>query len=111
MLKIITGDTAGFTFSLVYPGAVADKGTPDLSNTTVKFILKKSINDPDSKAVFTQEIKNPETNKVYFEIPPETTGVLKAGTYKAGCKLYYEGGLEITAWSDDILVVKGVFDD
>lgn len=110
MLKIITGDTAGFTFSLVYPGAVADKGTPDLTNATVKFIVKKNINDPDSRAVFTQEIQNPETNKVYFEIPADTTGKLQAGAYKAGCKLYYEGGLEQTVWSDDILVVKGVFD-
>lgn len=110
MLKIITGDTAGFTFSLVYPGAVADKGTPDLTNATVKFIVKKNINDPDSRAVFTQEIQNPETNKVYFEMSADATGKLHAGTYKAGCKLYYEGGLEQTVWADDILVVKGVFD-
>lgn len=110
MLKIITGDTAGFTFALVYQGAVADKETPDLTNATVKFIVKKNINDPDSRAVFTQEIKNPETNKVYFEIPADATSTLQAGVYKAGCKLYYEGGLEQTVWTDDILVVKGVFD-
>jgi hypothetical protein len=109
MLKIITGDTAGFTFSLVYPGAVADKGTPDLTNAKIKFIVKKNISDPDSRAVFVQEIENPETNKVYFEMSPEDTGKLIAGTYKAGCKVYFDSGLEITVWSDDILVIKGVF--
>ena len=75
----------------------------------IKFIVKKNISDPDSRAVFVQEIENPETNKVYFEMSPEDTGKLTAGTYKAGCKVYFDSGLEITVWSDDILVIKGVF--
>lgn len=110
MIKITTGDTAGFTFSLVYPGDVADHPVPDISNTTVRFIIKKNVNEPDYKAVFMQEIVHPETNIVHFEMKPEDTAKLISGTYKAGCKLFYDNGLELTVWSDDILATKGVFD-
>lgn len=110
MLKIITGDTVGLTFSVLYPGAVSNEPLPDISNTTVKFMVKKSANDPDYKALFYQEIKNPETNVVYFEMKPEDTIKFAAGTYKAGCKLFYKNGVELTIWSDDVLATKGVFD-
>ena len=54
MIKITTGDTVGLTFSVVYPGAVASEPLPDISNTSVRFIIKKNVNDPDYKAVFFQ---------------------------------------------------------
>ena len=41
---------------------------------------------------------------------PEDTIKLQAGTYKAGCKLFYDNGVELTIWSDDLLATKGVFD-
>lgn len=110
MIKITTGDTVGLTFSVVYPGAVASEPLPDISNTSVRFIIKKNVNDPDYKAVFFQEIVHPETNIVYFELKPEDTIKLQAGTYKAGCKLFYDNGVELTIWSDDLLATKGVFD-
>lgn len=109
MLKIITGDTAGFTFSLVYPGAVSTTPAPDLTAATIKFIIKKNADDPDYKAVFEQSIVKPDTNIVYFEMLPTDTAKLMAGTYKAGCKVFYDSGLEVTVWTGDISVVKGVF--
>ncbi|MBR2008280.1 MAG: hypothetical protein IKA01_09960 [Alistipes sp.] len=109
MLKIITGDSAGFTFSIVYAGMVADIAAPDLSACTVKFMVKASLADSDYKAVFVQEIVNPDTNIVHFQLNPSDTAKLKQGTYKAACKLFYDSGTELTVWQGDIIVAAGVF--
>lgn len=109
MLKIITGDSAGFTFSIVYAGAAADMPAPDLSACTVRFMVKVNPADSDYKAVFAQEIVNPDTNIVHFQMSPADTGKLKQGTYKAACKLFYESGTELTVWQGDIIVTLGVF--
>jgi len=109
MLKIITGDTIGFTFSIVFAGAVATTPAPDLSACTVKFMVKKSLSDADSKAAFVQEIVNPESNIVYFTMSPEDSGKLKPGGYKAACKLFYDNGTELTIWQSDLIVTQGVF--
>lgn len=109
MLKIITGDSAGFTFSIVYAGMVADMPAPDLSACTVKFMIKASMTDSDYKAVFAQAIVNPDTNIVHFQLDPADTAKLKQGTYKAACKLFYDSGTELTVWQGDIIVATGVF--
>lgn len=108
MNKIITGDTAGFTFSILYAGAVDGKDAPDLTACDVVFAVKRNKTDPDSKAIAKKTISGPDTNIVYFELTPEETAKLAQGTYSACCKLYYNSGLELTVWMDELTVVKGV---
>ena len=106
MNKIITGDTAVFTFSILYEGAVADKPAPDLSDCDVVFAIKKNIND--TKTVVKKTISAPATHVLSFELTASETASLKEGVYSACCKLYRTGGEEITAWMGNITVIKGV---
>ena len=108
MNKIITGDTAGFTFSILYAGAVDGKDAPVLSNADVVFAVKRNVTDPDTKVVLKKTVSKPETNIVYFELTATETANLVAGTYIACCKIYYEGGTEKTVWQDNLIVIKGV---
>ena len=102
MIKIITGDSATFTFSIVYPGAVDGTPAPDLSDATVVFALKKD------KTLVEKTIANPDTNILYFSLSPEETQRLSAGIYDACCKIYYDSGEAKTVWMDNVTVVKGV---
>ena len=108
MNKIITGDTSGFTFSILYEGAIDGKEAPDLSACDVVFAVKKNVNDPDSKAIIKKTISAPDTNIVYFEITPEESSTMPVGVYSACCKLYYNSGVALTVWLDEVMVVKGV---
>lgn len=108
MNKIITGDTAGFTFSILYSGAVDGQDTPDLTQCNVVFAVKRNKTDPDTKVIVTKTIAHPDTNIVYFELTPEETAKMAVGVYSACCKLYYESGTALTVWMDDLTVVKGV---
>ena len=108
MNKIITGDTAGFTFSILYAGAVDGREAPDLSGADVVFAIKKHLTDPDSKTIVKKIVAKPETNIVHFEVTAEETGKLSVGTYEGCCKIYYDSGLEKTVWQDTITVTKGV---
>lgn len=108
MNKIITGDSAGFTFSILYAGAVDGKDAPDLTACDVVFAVKKSKLDPDSKAIVKKVISAPDTNIVYFELTAEETTKMNPGTYSACCKLYYNSGTAKTVWLDEIVVTKGV---
>lgn len=108
MNKIITGDSAGFTFSILYAGAVDGKDAPDLTACDVVFAVKKNRTDPDSKALAKKIISKPDTNIVYFELTAEETARMSVGTYSACCKLYYDSGTELTVWMDELTVVKGV---
>lgn len=108
MNKIITGDTAGFTFSILYAGAVDGKEAPDLTACDVVFAIKRNKTDPDSKVIAKKVISAPDTNIVHFELSAEETASMPQGTYSACCKLYYNSGLELTVWMDDITAVKGV---
>lgn len=106
MLKIITGDSANFTFSIVYPGAVDGVEFPDLSDADVVFALKRNLND--ATPVIEKRIVKPDTNIVYFSLTPTETASLVQGVYHACCKLYYESGNAKTVWLGDITVIKGV---
>ena len=108
MNKIITGDTAVFTFSVLYEGAVADKEAPDLSNCDAVFAMKKSVVDPDTKVVVKKTISSPTTNILSFEVSASETASLAQGVYTACCKLYYTNGEEATIWMGNITVIKGV---
>lgn len=108
MNKIITGDTAGFTFSILYAGAVDGQDAPDLTSCDVVFAVKRNKSDPDSKAIVTKIISKPDTNIVYFELTAEETAKMAVGVYTACCKLYYEHGTALTVWMDELTVTKGV---
>jgi hypothetical protein len=105
MIKIITGDTATFTFTILYPGAVDGVENPDLSTATVVFAMQKS---GSSKIVIEKEIVHPESNIVYFSLAPEETSALTAGVYNACCKIYFDNGEAKTAWLGDVTVIKGI---
>lgn len=109
MVNIITGDSAEFTFTVTYAGMVADMVAPDLTACTVKFMIKKDANDPDSKALFVQSITHPDTNIVHFMMSPAETTKLKPGVCKGACKLFYDSGTQLTVWQDNITITTGVF--
>ena len=106
MNKIITGDTAVFTFAILYPGAVDGVPAPDLSNDTVKFALK---NKRTGKVCCEKEVANPDTNIITFTLSAEETGTLTAGVYEACCKIYYDG-YATTVWAQEFVAIKGVLD-
>lgn len=108
MNKIITGDTAGFTFSILYAGAIDGKDAPDLTACDVVFAIKKNKTDQDNKVIVKKTISAPDTNIVYFELTAEETAKMTPGIYSACCKLYYNSGTELTVWLEDITVIKGV---
>lgn len=108
MQKIISGDSQGFTFSILYAGSVDGKEKPDLSAADVVFAIKKNSEDPDNKALVYKTVSAPDSNIVYFEITPEESARLKPGTYPACCKIYYNSGSAVTVWLDTIMVTKGV---
>ena len=105
MIKIITGDSAVFTFSIVYPGAVDGLPAPDLSNTTIKFAIEEQ--DVRVPHTLEKEIVNSDTNIVRFEFSPQETEGLRPGLYIGCCKIYY-GENATTVWMGNIIVKKGV---
>ena len=105
MIKIITGDTATFTFTILYPGAVDGVENPDLSTADVTFALKKS---GAARVSIEKTITHPESNIVYFSLTPEETAGLAAGVYNACCKIYFDNGEAKTAWMGDVTVIKGI---
>ena len=101
MIKIITGDSAVFNFAIVYPGAVDGKPTPDLTNATIVFALKKD------KTLVEKTITGSDTNIVTFSLTPQETASMPAGVYDACCKVYYDNNAT-TVWMQSITVIKGV---
>ena len=107
MIKLITGDTATFTFSIIFNGAVDGIENPDLSFASVVFAMKKS---GATKVAVEKTIVHPESNIVYFSLSPEETAKLSIGNYSACCKVCFDDGDAKTVWMGDIIVIKGVFD-
>lgn len=105
MIKIITGDTATFTFSILYAGAVDGVPYPDLSQADVVFAMKRANG---SKVAVEKTIVHPESNIVLFEVPAEETAALVPGVYNACCKIYFDAGDAKTVWLGDITVIKGL---
>lgn len=106
MNKIITGDTAVFTFAILYPGAVDGIPAPDLSNDTIKFALKNKLT---GKIYGEKTLSNPDTNIISFTLTPEETSVLSPGIYEGCLKIYYDNNAT-TVWAQEFIVIKGVLD-
>ena len=105
MIKIITGDTATFTFTILYPGAVDGVENPDLSQANVVFAMVKT---GATRVAVEKTIRHPASNIVYFSLSPQETAGLSTGVYNACCKIYFDDGEAKTAWMGDITVIKGV---
>lgn len=105
MIKIITGDTATFTFTILYPGAVDGVENPDLSQANVTFAM---IKNASTRIAIEKTITHPASNIVHFSLSPMETAALTAGVYNACCKIYFDDGEAKTAWMGDITVIKGV---
>ena len=86
-------------------------GTPvDLSAATVKFIVKKTRNTPDTDAVLSGEIVNSNTNILMFEFDATETDIAE-GSYVIGLKIFKSDDKNLEVYSDDCKVVKGVFNE
>ena len=96
-----------FTFELTN----ADGSPVDLSNKTVKFIVKKEKTDDDSLAILSQSIENSETNIVMFQFDATQTAELQEGKYFMAIKIFDDKHMNDELWSDDVKVVRGVFND
>lgn len=95
-----------FTFTLT-----ECNGDPvDLSESTVKFIVKKDNQTEDSNAVMTGTIANSDTNIIMFEFNATESNILE-GQYVGALKIFKTGGINKEVWSDKFTVVKGVFDE
>lgn len=88
-----------------------DGSAMDLSNCTVKFILKKNKNDSDAQALLTAEYVNPDTNILQYEFSSITTGNLAEGTAIGALKIYRTDNKDEEVWSDEYTIEKGVFNE
>jgi len=108
IIKLTTAETQGLVYSVVREGGQGEQ--VDLSAVTAKLMVKKSVYDPDSKALITKEIVHPDSNLVYFELTAKGTAKLQTGKYPVAFKLFYDSGAEVVLREDLLLVNKGVFD-
>lgn len=107
MQYITKANRASFTFKLLN----CDGSDIDLSHATVKFIVKKDRNQPDSLAILTGEYIKPETNYLSFDFDSTLTKGLEIGEYIGALKIYRDSHLDDEIWTEEIQVVKGVFDE
>lgn len=108
IIKLTTASTQGLTYSVTYRGGQGE--LIDLSLTTAKIMVKKSVYDPDSKAILTKSIAHPKSNLLYFEVTAEESAKIPAGKYPIALKLFYDNGPQVVLRTDTLLVTKGVFD-
>lgn len=83
----------------------------DLSEATVKFILKKEKTDADDQALLSGEYENPDTNILQYEFSAVDTGALQEGTAVGALKIYRTGDKDEEVWSDEYTIEKGVFNE
>ena len=107
MQYIRKANKASFTFELTN----CDGSPVDLSGATLKFIVKKKKEDEDSSAVLSSEVVNPDTNIVSFEFTSEDTAPLTEGDYFVAIKIVRASHMDDEVWSDNLKVVREVFND
>lgn len=107
IIKLVTASTQGLVYSVVNEGGQGEQ--IDLSFITAKIMVKKSVYDPDSKALITKELVHPASNLLYFELTAQDTANMAAGKYEIALKLFYDSGAEVVLRTDTLLVTKGVF--
>lgn len=107
MQYIRKSNKASFTFELTN----CDGSPVDLSESTVKFIVKKNKTDQDSSAILSSEISNSETNIISFEFDSTMTSPLTEGEYFMAIKIVKENHMDDEVWNDNCKVVREVFND
>ena len=108
IIKLTTAETQGLVYSVVYEGGQGEQ--IDLSAVTARVMVKKSVYDPDNKALIVKELVHPDSNLLYFELTAKETAKLQTGKYPIALKLFYDSGAEVVLREDILLVNKGVFD-
>lgn len=107
MQYITKANGASFTFELLN----CDGSPVDLSTSTVKFIVKKNRTTADSLAILSSEYVNPSTNNLAFSFTATETSSLDVGDYVCALKIFRSNDMDEEVWTDDLQVVKGVFDE
>ena len=107
MLYITKNNLFNPTFELTN----CDGSVVDLSNSTVKFILKKNRNDIDSSALLVGEYVNSDTNIVQFEFDATETKNLPLGKCIGALKIFRADNKNEEVWSEEFTVTEGVFND
>lgn len=109
MLKMIIGSAWGEKFSFFE----ADRSTPmDLSNRTVKVIIKKNKDDADENAILpVQVFENLEVNYIIPTYTATQTHELKEGDYYLSIKIYTADDLDRELYNNVLTITKGVFND
>lgn len=95
-------------FSLTFEITNCDGSQYDLSQSTLKFIVKKSKEDPDETAVLSSEVVNSDTNIITFQFDATQTNI-DVGDYVGAIKEFKANNLNSELWNDNIQVVKEVF--
>ena len=98
-------------FSKTFELFEKDGRTPlDLSDTTVRYIIKKSKSDADSEALLpVKEYVHPDTNILLFEYTALETADLLPGTYIQALKLFRDNHKDEEVWVDTLRIEEGVF--
>lgn len=87
-------------------------GSPvDLSDVTIRYILKKNKTDADANALLSGEYINPDTNILQFEFSALETATLPEGTAIGALKAYRADNRDEELWSEEYQIEKGVFDE
>lgn len=87
-------------------------GNPlDLSNCTMKFIVKRYKTDPDSEALLSQDIVNSETNNIMFQFDATETHDLLEGSAYCALKKFNASNMNDEIWSDNCQIVREVFSE
>lgn len=107
MQYIRKANKASFTFELTN----CDGSAVDLSESTLKFIVKKNKIDQDSSAILSAQSVNSETNIVSFEFTAEQTATLTEGDYFVAIKIVKDNHMDDEVWNDNLKVVREVFND
>lgn len=107
MQYIRKSNFASFTFELTN----CDGSPVDLSNKTVKFIMKGSKDEDDARSRLSSEIENSDTNIVEFQFDATQTKNLVEGNYILALKIYTDSQMNDEVWNDDCKVISGVFND
>lgn len=97
-------------FSLTFELTNCDGSQYDLSDSTLKFIVKRNKDDQDTMAVLSSEVVNSDTNIVTFQFDATQTN-LDIGNYVVAIKEFKDNNLNSELWNDNLQVVKEVFND
>lgn len=107
MQYIRKGEYNSFTFTVTN----CDGSDYDFSNSTVKFLVKKTAHTEDALAILSGEISNSTTNTLMYEYTAAETADLEEGEYVMAIKEFKDGDINRELWNDNCKVVKGSFNE